>query len=106
MTTIDPFRTSSSQLAPLFELKDEDVQTLWRPDELGAIWQHQITASFAFDLGGLNDLLAAELDALVTPAGQTVKTFAELLQHPNPPVVLLDVVKQFAKAHLGHPESL
>jgi hypothetical protein len=34
-----------------------------------------------------------------------LKSFADLFQHPAPLVELLELVKDFAKANLDHPES-
>ena len=37
--------------------------------------------------------------------GQAIRTFRDLLTHPQPPVTLLQVTKQFAKAMVCSPES-
>jgi hypothetical protein len=105
MHAFDPYRTESRQLAYLFESAD-DPQALWRPEELRAIWQHQLAASIEYDLGGLTDELTGLLQALVTPAGSPARSFGDLLQHPAPPVELLDLIKRFAKEHWTHPDSL
>jgi hypothetical protein len=105
MSTFEPFHTSTSQLARLLE-HDENLQALWQAEELTVIWQHQLSASIEFDLGGLEEPLRAKLNSLTTPEGSPVRTFADLLQHSHPPPELLEGVKQFAKAHSSHPGSL
>ena len=37
--------------------------------------------------------------------GLLLKSFADLFHHPAPPIELLELVKDFAKANLDHPES-
>lgn len=100
-----PNSTASSQLACLFSPSD-DPQALWNPHELKAIWQHQLAAAVEFDLGGLSEPLAAQLRSLPTSGGSAGKTFADLLFHSAPPPALLELVKEFAKAHSTHPGSL
>jgi hypothetical protein len=34
-----------------------------------------------------------------------LKSFSDLFHHPAPPIELLELVKNFAKANLDHPES-
>jgi hypothetical protein len=104
MATDDPFKTNARQLAIILSQED-DVQKLWTTEELAAIWKHQLAASIEFDLGGLEPAPAAQLNALLTPQGFSVRSFGELLRHANPAVELLELVKQFGKAHLNHPQS-
>lgn len=98
-------RTTAGQLAGLMA-PTEDPQNLWGADELRAIWRHQLTAPLEFDVGGLDEPLASQWRSLSTPAGSPARTFRDLLSHPTPPVALLDLVKEFGKAHSTHPESL
>jgi hypothetical protein len=75
-----------------------DDQELWRPEEFGAIFRHQLTAPLCADLADLAPRLGEELAGLRTPDGRPVVTFGDLLRHPAPPVALLERVKEFAKA--------
>jgi hypothetical protein len=50
------------------------------------------------ELAGLPPPLGDELAGLRTPEGRPVATFGDLLGHPAPPVALLGLVKEFAKA--------
>ena len=70
------------------------AQSTWRPQELGAIWRHQLSVPLAFDLGGVQgehwpEMTGGRLTWTVT--------FGALLQQPNPPIEMLQSVKQFAK---------
>ncbi|HEX3718876.1 MAG TPA: hypothetical protein VH595_12985 [Verrucomicrobiae bacterium] len=78
---------------------------LWRPDELGAIFRHQLSAPILVDLGGLDSATAARLKLLAEAQSLLLKSFSDLLLHPAPPVELLSLTKDFAKANMDHPES-
>ena len=71
---------------------------LWEPAELGAILEHQLSAPLECDLSHLEKDLARRLDELDSAPGKPIKTFADLLHHPHPPVELLELTKRFAKA--------
>lgn len=75
---------------------------LWEPDELGAILAHQLSAPLECDLGHLDGGLAERLQGA---AGPPMRTFAELLDHPHPPVELLELTKRFAKACRSDPQG-
>jgi hypothetical protein len=74
-----------------------DDQELWRPEEFGAIFRHQLTAPLRTDLAGLAPQLGEKLADLFTLDGRPVATFGDLLRHPAPPLALLELVKEFAK---------
>lgn len=98
------FRSRAKKLAALMASGEERGQ-LWRPEELAAIFQHQISAPMLVDLGSLDAFTALKLRKLSEAQGLLLKSFADLLHHPLPPVELLELVKDFAKANLDHPES-
>ncbi|MBP7937706.1 MAG: hypothetical protein KA354_23955 [Phycisphaerae bacterium] len=77
----------------------------WRPEELEAISRHQMSVSIQYDLGGLDPGLAGKLSALASAEGLLVRSFADLFTHPRPPLELLRMTKDFAKAMAAHPES-
>jgi len=77
----------------------------WRPEELGPILRHQLAAPVQFDLGNLEEGLAARLRTLSSAEGLLLKSYAELLHHPHPPLELLRLCKQFARACWSHPDS-
>lgn len=72
----------------LSDLMGLDAQT-WQPEELGAIFRHQLQTSLAVDLG------------VTGPPN----TFGELLQDPRPPLELLIRTKDFGKQHRNDPAS-
>jgi len=78
---------------------------LWQPGELGAVFQHQLSAVIQFDLGGLDQSLANRVRNLSAAEGLLIKSFRDLFCHPHPPVELLDLTKDFAKACKNHPDS-
>lgn len=98
------FDTDRKQLASLFELSP-DSERLWRDEELGAILRHQLTAPMQVDLINLERGLALKVRNLADSLGLTLKSFGDLLAHPNPPIELLKITKDFAKACRLSPHS-
>ena len=94
----------ANKLAALLATGEERAR-LWRPDELAAIFRHQISTPMLVDLGGFDPRNAARLKLVSEAQGLLLNSFADLLQHPAPPVELLELVKNFAKANLDQPES-
>ncbi len=95
--------TDPKLLARLLAVTAED--RVWRPEELGPILKHQLSVPVQFDLGSLDADLAAKLSSLAAAQGLLIRSFDDLLHHPHPPVELLTLTKQFAKAMVEHPES-
>jgi hypothetical protein len=84
---------------------DDDVgEAIWRPDELAAILRHQLTTPLHVDLAGVSGA-AGELKAAAEARGLVLKSFGDLLQHRQPPVALLKLMKDFAKACRLSPQS-
>src|SRR5208337_2900138 len=77
---------------------------LWRTDELAAIFRHQMSAPVLVDLGGFDPRTAARLKNLSEAQSLVLRSFADLFRHPSPPVEVLELVKDFAKANMDHPE--
>ena len=86
------------QLATLFDVSPDGDERLWLDEELGAILRHQLSAPMQVDLINLERGLALKVRNLIESLGLTLKSFGDLLAHPNPPVELLKVTKDFAKA--------
>jgi len=78
---------------------------LWRADELGAIFRHQLSAPILVDLGGLDATGAARLKMLGEAQSLLLKSFSDLLLHAAPPIELLLLAKDFAKANMDHPDG-
>ena len=91
-------------LASLFDLAPDD-EHLWRDEELGAILRHQLTAPLQVDLINLERGLSVKVRNLAEAQGLTLKSFGDLLAHPHPPVELLKITKDFAKACRLSPHS-
>ena len=97
-------RSRAPKLAALLATGEERAR-LWHPDELAAIFRHQISTPMVVDLGGFDPRTAARLKLVSEAQGLLLKSFADLFHHPSPPMELLGLVKDFAKANLDHPES-
>ena len=98
------FNSRAKKLATLLTTGEERAR-LWRPDELAAIFRHQMSAPVLVDLGTFDPRSATRLRALSEAQGLLLRSFTDLFHHPAPPVELLELVKDFAKANLDHPES-
>lgn len=89
-------------LAKMIDL-GTDPQGLWEPEELGTILAHQLAAPLEFEVIGVDRAQLAKLRTRSnTPA--EIETFGDLLGHAQPPVVLLELTKQYSKASHSHPE--
>ena len=98
------FKSRAQQLSALMASGDERGP-LWRPDELAAMFRHQMSAPVLMDLGSFDPRTASQLKTLSAAQGLLLSSFADLFNHSNPPAQLLQLVKEFAKANLDHPES-
>ena len=98
------FKSRADKLASILASGEEGA-CLWQPEELAAIFKHQMAAPILVDLGVFDAPTATRLKYLSQAHGLLLKSFADLFQHPAPPVELLSLIKDFAKANLDHPES-
>lgn len=76
-----------------------------RPDELRAVWQHHLGSPLQFDLGNLDAPASRRLRVLGEAEGLLLRSLRDVLQHPHPPMELLQLTKDFAKAHEKSPRS-
>ena len=104
MSGPDPYKSDSRQVAKLMDLGAAG-ERLWRTEELEAILRHQLSAAVQFDLARIDQSLAGKLRNLTEAEGLLLHSFSDLLHHPNPPVELLILLKDFAKACRNHPDS-
>lgn len=88
------FHSDSRKLS---ELMNSPEAQLWQPEELAAVFRHQLSAPVQFDLAGLDPRLGEEVRLLAVSQGLLLKSFGDLFRHSNPPVKLLVMVKDFAK---------
>jgi len=84
---------------------DEDVKELWQAREIEAMWRHQLAAPLGIDLEAVISVSGTELRK--SPHFETFrqKTFAELFHHPQPPLEVLKLAKEFAKQTLRDCEE-
>ena len=73
-----------------------DRDSIWLVDELPAVWQHQLQAPLRLDLARLSEMDEATVSELCQ--GSQIVTFGDLLQHRDPPLELLRLTKELAKA--------
>jgi hypothetical protein len=78
----------------------EDL-TLWAREDFGDILAHQLRAPLLFDLAKVTPI--GGIDAELFQRDR-IGTFRELLTHPKPPVELLALCKDFAKAARVDPD--
>ena len=98
------FKSKAKDLASLMASGDERGP-LWRADELAAMFRHQLSAPVLMDLGSFDPRTAGQLKMLTAAQGLLLSSFADLFNQTHPPVQLLELVKDFAKANIDHPES-
>lgn len=98
------FKSRAQKLASLLATGEERTK-LWRADELAAIFRHQMAAPVLVDLGTFDPQTATQIRLRSEAQGLLLKSFADLFLHPSPPIELLELIKDFAKANLDHPES-
>ena len=96
--------TSPSALAKMMTVHEQPKRT-WRPEDLGAILKHQLATPVQVDLESLDPTVAPKVRTLSEARGLVLKSFGDLLLHPNPPVELLTLTKDFAKANRNNEES-
>jgi hypothetical protein len=77
----------------------------WRDEDLRDHLRMQLAAAMDVDLSSLKAHEAHSLRAVAESRGLVLKSFSDLFQHPAPPVALLKLVKDYAKANLTHPDS-
>ena len=74
---------------------DERRQGRWNADELGQVLLHQLRAPLLFDLASITST-GPNVTVAKETGGQPA-SFGELFRHPQPPIELLQLVKEFAK---------
>lgn len=93
-------RGNAAQLSKLLELEPATPDA-WAGRDLPAMLRHQYAASLEFDLGSPKLARRAAWSRkllLGDAAGGGIRCFADLLCHPEPPLELLKLSKEFFKA--------
>src|ERR1039457_6387982 len=70
-------KSRAKNLASLMATGEEHSK-LWRPDELAAIFRHQMAAPVLMDLGTFDSRTATKLRALSDAQGLLLKSFGDL----------------------------
>src|ERR1043165_5509720 len=96
---------SPEKVARVMEL-GADPGRVWSPEELGAVFRHQMAAPVSVDLAFLAPVDSGKVRVLTDADGLLIKSFHDLFEHPHPPVELLQLVKEFAKLNRNRAESL
>jgi hypothetical protein len=104
MTEPNVHNTDSQILSRLWQC-DTDALATWQPDELASIFEHLLAAPLVDELGTIDPQLAEELRQLETTPRVELESFGDLLQHEQPPLDLLKLVKDYCKRSDGD-ESL
>jgi len=79
---------------------------VWNEDDLQAVLVHQLHVPLSFDLSSLNEEAGRTVDRLISDGNPPLRCHADLLQHPNPPLELLQLTKQFLKTVLKSRDDL
>ncbi len=99
---------SGSEPPPLQALMQDLEQPTrsWRTEDLADLFQHQMQCPLWVDLGSLPGTRADQVRELASSRGLTLTSFLDLLRHPQPPLELLILSKEFAKRNLLSPEPV
>lgn len=92
------------KLAELFR-PEPTAKTVWRPEDIAAIYRHQLQTPIQAELGNLSPADAELVAQLAAAKGLLLKSIGDLLLHPHPPVPLLTMLKDFSKRMMEHPDS-
>lgn len=99
LSTVTP-----ESLAEVLQMPDGAAR-LWSHQELAAVFRHQLSAAIEYDLRALPTGTARAAKFVASAHGLLLKSFADLFSHPHPPLELLTLTKDFAKAHRNWPDS-
>jgi hypothetical protein len=92
------------RLARLMALDEVEVAP-WTSKELGQVLGHQMRSALRVGIVADGPALSEGIHALSAGPFVAFDTFEEVFEHEAPPVELLRLIKEFAKAHLAsaHP---
>ena len=98
------YHSKSQLLGKAIDLATEK-EILWGPNELGAVLKHQLSAPVGPDLTRRYPRQARQIRDWVASCQPPIESFRDLFGHPDPPLGLLALVKEFAKTSTDHPDS-
>lgn len=85
--------------------QDQTKQPVWAPEEMRAMWQHQLSAPIEADLSTVQSRGSSLLRRAPEAEPFLAKTFGQLLHHRQPPLPLLKLTKEFAKQTIQDAED-
>lgn len=91
-------------LVQIMKLRDKP-ERFWRPEELGDVLKHQLAAPMDVGLSRLDKGAARRLRTVCAAEELLLNSLGDLFSHPHPPIEMLVLVKDFAKAIGHHPDS-
>jgi len=97
-------QASAEQLASVLD-RAGSSHGVWGREEFGALLEHQLATPIEVDLESLPPAKAQQIKALGDAGGLLLKSYGDLFKHPHPPLELLRLVKEFAKAASHAPEG-
>ena len=84
---------------------DDRAEQLWSEQDFSAILRHQLGTPIDVELGSLATPTAAKVRLVCESHHLLLKSISDVIAHPNPPAELLELLKDFAKTMLEHPDS-
>jgi len=97
MKNDDIEKCAPEHLAELMDL-GLTAPTRCSSEELATLLLHQLSVPVAFDLGGLNETMAREIEVFCSAEELTGQSLGALFAHAHPPVRLFELIKCYAKA--------
>ena len=97
-------QTPPEQLAKLFGAEPH-APAAWSMQEVEAIYRHQLATPLKVELAGLQPEDALRLSTVAEAQGLLLRSIGDLLHHSHPPLMLLTMLKDFAKRLMEHPDS-
>ena len=98
------FMSGPAGLAKILDQNQND-SSLWGPDEMRAMWLHQLRAPLEEDLVAVQSANLAVLRLTPEISAFLDKGFENLLHHSKPPLALLKISKEFAKETFKEAED-
>jgi hypothetical protein len=99
------YESRADWLAEMMDAGDTD-RVLWQEEEYGAILECQLSAPLDFDLSYLGEQTRERVRTLCSGQRPPITSFHDLLHHACPPVELLRLAKEFARAAQSRSDLL
>ena len=77
----------------------------WTDAELEAVLRHQLNTPIETELVALGAAAAARFKAMYVASSDQTTSMSSIFASPDPPLPVLEMIKEFAKSLLEHPDS-